>query len=288
MIHRDASRDASGNDTERPFIAGEPRRHSARAGREHALRPREAAPSPARCSSGSASSSWHSGGTLFLDEIGDLQFDLQAKLLRAIQEGEIERVGGGKPIKSQFRLIAATNVDLEQAVKRGHVPRRPLLPLQRHPGPPPAAARAARGPARPGAVLPAPLQHAVPERTCRASPTLDAADAAALLVAGQHPRAREPGRAAGGHRATATGSPTTTCRSSCRSPDLDRAERRGAACSTARWPPSSATSSSARSSAAAGTSRRPRATSAVPLSTLKFKIDRLEIKDIARRIRGSA
>ncbi len=59
------------------------------------------------------------GGTLFLDEIGDLKFDLQAKLLRAIQEGEIERVGGGKPLKVQFRLVAATNVDLERSVKEG-------------------------------------------------------------------------------------------------------------------------------------------------------------------------
>jgi DNA-binding NtrC family response regulator len=60
-----------------------------------------------------------SGGTLFLDEIGDLRMDLQAKLLRAIQEGEIERVGGSKPIKTEFRLIAATNIDLEKAVKEG-------------------------------------------------------------------------------------------------------------------------------------------------------------------------
>jgi len=57
------------------------------------------------------------GGTLFLDEIGDLRYDLQAKLLRAIQEGEIERVGGTHPIKTDLRLIAATNVDLEKAVK---------------------------------------------------------------------------------------------------------------------------------------------------------------------------
>ena len=60
-----------------------------------------------------------SGGTLFLDEIGDLRLDLQAKLLRAIQESEIERVGGTHPIKTEFRLIAATNVDLERAVKEG-------------------------------------------------------------------------------------------------------------------------------------------------------------------------
>src|ERR671914_648368 len=59
------------------------------------------------------------GGTLFLDEIGDLRYDLQAKLLRAIQEGEIERVGGSKPIKTAFRLIAATNTDLERAIKDG-------------------------------------------------------------------------------------------------------------------------------------------------------------------------
>jgi DNA-binding NtrC family response regulator len=60
-----------------------------------------------------------SNGTLFLDEVGDLRLDLQAKLLRAIQEGEIERVGGTKPIKTEFRLITATNIDLEKAVKDG-------------------------------------------------------------------------------------------------------------------------------------------------------------------------
>jgi DNA-binding NtrC family response regulator len=59
------------------------------------------------------------GGTLFLDEVGDLRLELQAKLLRAIQEGEIERVGGTHPIKTDFRLIAATNTDLEKAVKDG-------------------------------------------------------------------------------------------------------------------------------------------------------------------------
>jgi two-component system, NtrC family, response regulator AtoC len=59
------------------------------------------------------------GGTLFLDEIGDLRYELQAKLLRAIQEGEIERVGGTHPIKTTFRLIAATNLDLAKAVKGG-------------------------------------------------------------------------------------------------------------------------------------------------------------------------
>jgi DNA-binding NtrC family response regulator len=59
------------------------------------------------------------GGTLFLDEIGDLRLDLQAKLLRAVQEGEIERVGGTKPIRTEFRLVAATHVDLERAIREG-------------------------------------------------------------------------------------------------------------------------------------------------------------------------
>ena len=59
------------------------------------------------------------GGTLFLDEVADLRYELQAKLLRAIQEGEIERVGGTHPIKTDVRLIAATNTDLAKAVKSG-------------------------------------------------------------------------------------------------------------------------------------------------------------------------
>jgi DNA-binding NtrC family response regulator len=59
------------------------------------------------------------GGTLFLDEIGDLRYELQAKLLRALQEGEIERLGGEHVIRTSFRLIVATNTDLEKAVKEG-------------------------------------------------------------------------------------------------------------------------------------------------------------------------
>src|SRR5262245_58852399 len=59
------------------------------------------------------------GGTLFLDECGDMPLETQAKLLRAIQEKEFERVGGNQPIKVDVRLIAATNQDLEGAVKAG-------------------------------------------------------------------------------------------------------------------------------------------------------------------------
>jgi DNA-binding NtrC family response regulator len=59
------------------------------------------------------------GGTLFLDEIGELPLDAQVKLLRALQEGEIDPVGAKKPVKVNFRLVSATNRDMIQLVKEG-------------------------------------------------------------------------------------------------------------------------------------------------------------------------
>ncbi|HXU91420.1 MAG TPA: sigma-54 dependent transcriptional regulator [Methylomirabilota bacterium] len=59
------------------------------------------------------------GGTLFLDEIGLLRPEVQAKLLRVLQEREIERVGGTHPIKIDVRIVAATNLDLKRAVASG-------------------------------------------------------------------------------------------------------------------------------------------------------------------------
>ena len=56
------------------------------------------------------------GGTLFLDEIGDMTLELQASLLRAIQEREFYRVGGREPVKVNVRIIAATNRDIEKEV----------------------------------------------------------------------------------------------------------------------------------------------------------------------------
>src|SRR6185295_8756742 len=59
------------------------------------------------------------GGTLFLDEIGELRFDMQVKLLRALQEGEIDPVGAKRPVKVDVRIMSATNRDLAEITRQG-------------------------------------------------------------------------------------------------------------------------------------------------------------------------
>src|SRR5207237_4217977 len=58
-------------------------------------------------------------GTLFLDDIGEMDIGLQVKLLRALQEKEITRVGSNKPVKTDCRIIVATNKNLKEEVKKG-------------------------------------------------------------------------------------------------------------------------------------------------------------------------
>lgn len=89
-------------------------------------------------------------GTIFLDEIGDMPPDMQAKLLRVLQERELDRVGGGAPVPIDVRVIAATNTDLETRVKQGqfrqdlyyrlNVIRLTLTPLRERPQEIPAIA----------------------------------------------------------------------------------------------------------------------------------------------------
>ena len=95
------------------------------------------------------------GGTLFLDEIGDMPLEAQTRLLRVLQQGEYTTVGGRTPIKTDVRIIAATNRDLRQLIAAGPVPRRSLLPPQCRAAAPAALARARRGHSRSGAPFPA-------------------------------------------------------------------------------------------------------------------------------------
>src|SRR5205814_10435599 len=59
------------------------------------------------------------GGTLFLDEIGDMPMEAQTRLLRVLQQGEYTTVGGRTPIKTDVRIVAATNKDLRQLIQQG-------------------------------------------------------------------------------------------------------------------------------------------------------------------------
>jgi len=70
------------------------------------------------------------GGTLFLDEVGNLSYPVQQKLLRAIQERKIQRLGGGEPISVSTRILAATNQSLEADVESGRFRSDPLLSPQ--------------------------------------------------------------------------------------------------------------------------------------------------------------
>ncbi len=76
-------------------------------------------PSPARSIARKGKFEIAEGGTVFLDEIGDISLKTQTDLLRVLQEREIVRVGGNQTIKVDFRVIAATNRNLEQAIEEG-------------------------------------------------------------------------------------------------------------------------------------------------------------------------
>ncbi len=135
-------------------------------------------------------------GTLFLDEIGDLAGPAQAKVLRALQEGEIERVGGSETVKVDVRVLAATNKDLRAEIGRGAFradlfDRLNVLPIEL----PPLREHKED--------LPALTVDAFVERACRQRPSaredhLDGAQAAAhpARLARQRARAQEPRRAA--------------------------------------------------------------------------------------------
>ena len=154
------------------------------------VRPREGRLHRRGRRSARAASKLAHGGTLLLDEIGEISPTFQAKLLRVLQEGEFERVGGTRTLKVDVRLICATNRNLEAGGREGRVPRRPLLPHQRDSDVSAAAARTSRRHRAAGARLPRPLQRR--ERTAKLA-IVGRRDgcAEALLFPRQHPRTRE-------------------------------------------------------------------------------------------------
>ena len=97
-------------------------------------------------------------GTIFLDEVGDMSLKTQAKVLRVLQEQELERLGSNRVIKVDVRVIAATNKNLEEEIDTAHLPRGPVLPPQRRADPRAGAARPARGHAGAGAPLRRPVR----------------------------------------------------------------------------------------------------------------------------------
>ena len=137
-------------------------------------------------------------GTIFLDEIGDMSPKTQAKVLRVLQEGEVERLGSARTIKVDVRVIAATNKNLEEEIEKGHF-REDLYfrlavipihvpPLRERPEDIPAARAALHGALQPRKQRPAQAHHAGGARR-----------AAAVSLEGQHPRAAEHRRAADHH-----------------------------------------------------------------------------------------
>ena len=136
------------------------------------------------------------GGTLFLDEIGDMPMEAQTRLLRVLQQGEYTTVGGRTPIKTDVRIVAATQQGSAHPDPAGPVPRRPVLPPQRRAAAAAAVARADRGFARsdPALLLAGREGRTAAEEARHAG----AGTAEAASLARQRARAGKPRAPAGG------------------------------------------------------------------------------------------
>ena len=136
------------------------------------------------------------GGFLFLDEVGDVELSLQGKLLKAVEDRTVRRVGGIRDRRIDVRILAATNRDLERDAQRETLPPGPLLPAGRDHPAPAAAPRAGQRHPAPGPALPRAVQRQVREGRAtdrRARPGA----AGRVSLAGQRARAEPRDRARG-------------------------------------------------------------------------------------------
>ena len=197
------------------------------------------------------------GGALMLDEIGEMPAYLQTKLLRVLQEREYRPIGGDRFVKVDFRLICATNIDLDAALRDGRLREDLYFRINTIVAAGAAAARAARGhPAAVGLVR-REVRPPPSEGGARGQPgRLPPADPQPL--ARQRARARERDGAGGAGRRARPRSSRATCPSRCAPPRPTTPSRSRP---TAPWPRSSGWPSCRRSSAPTGTSRRPRRSS---------------------------
>jgi two-component system nitrogen regulation response regulator GlnG len=111
---------------QRPVRGDQHGRDPARPDRIGAFRPREGRLHRRCRTGGTGRFEQAEGGTLFLDEIGDMPMEAQTRLLRVLQQGEYTTVGGRTPIKTDVRIVAATNKDLRTLIVSGPVPRGPV------------------------------------------------------------------------------------------------------------------------------------------------------------------
>ena len=206
-------------------------------------------------------------GTIFLDEVGDMSAKTQAKVLRVLQEGEVERLGSARTIKVDVRVIAATNKNLEEEIEKGHFRedlyfRLAVIPIHV----PPLRERPED--------IPPLVRHYMEllqpreQRAAEADHAGGARGAAALPLEGQHPRAAQHRRAADHHDRRRHHRRRRSARRACgrrRRPAPRRggagagdarAGARRARCASSRTTPS-ARSWSASCARTAGTSRRP-------------------------------
>ena len=141
-------------------------------------------------------------GTLFLDEVGDLPLDVQPKLLRFLEQGEVTPVGEARPQRVDVRILAATNADLEQRVAEGRFREDLYLPPQRDSNPRATLARSTGGNSPPQHVFPAGGVRTA-EQAGDSARTDDTRPADPILVAGKRSPVEERDPKGGGHERVA-------------------------------------------------------------------------------------